>query len=71
MKKETITRIKLTATEGMTLTNGETFAKEVYLGSEDNPENWNEITDEEAAAIQKEKEQEVLNHVEPSIAEGN
>lgn len=70
MKQETITRIKLTAAEGMTLTNGETFGKEVYLGSVDRPENWCEITDEEAAAIQKEKEQEEMNHVEQSIAEG-
>lgn len=52
MKQETITRIKLTASEGMTLTNGETFGKEVYLGSEDKPENWEEITDAEAKKIQ-------------------
>ena len=52
MTKETITRIKLTATEGMTLTNGETFAKEVYLGDWDKPENWSEITDTEAAEMQ-------------------
>ena len=71
MKQETITRTKLTADEGMTLTNGTTFGKEVYLGSGDKPENWREITDEEAAAIQKEKEEEELNDVEQSVAEGD
>ena len=71
MKQETITRIKLTAAEGMTLTNGETFGKEVYLGTGDAPENWSEITDEEAAAIQNGKEEEGLNNVEQSVAEGD
>ena len=54
MKKETITRIKLTAADGMTLTNGDTFGKDVYLGSGDSPDNWTEITDEEAAKLQEE-----------------
>ena len=39
---------KLIATEGMTLTNGEVFGKEVYLGKNDKVENWYEITDAEA-----------------------
>ena len=56
MKTETITRIKLTASEGMTLTNGETFGKEVYLGCNDAPENWHEISDEEYAKILSEQE---------------
>ena len=56
MKKETITRIKLTAAEGMTLTNGEAFGKEVYLGTGDTPDNWHEITDAEAEKIQAERE---------------
>ena len=37
----------LKADEGMTLTNGETFGKVVYLGANDNADNWREITDEE------------------------
>ena len=40
--------IKLVATEGMVLTNGETFGRVVYLGSGDSPDNWHEITKEEA-----------------------
>jgi hypothetical protein len=56
MKQTTIELTKLTADEGMTLTNGEAFGKEVYLGCNDKPENWNEITDEEAAKLQEEEE---------------
>lgn len=59
MKQETITRIKLTAAEGMTLTNGEAFGKEVYLGSGDAADNWTEITDEEAAKLQKDSEGDI------------
>ena len=42
---------KLTATKGMTLTNGEAFGKEIYLGKNDSAENWTEITDTEAEEI--------------------
>lgn len=45
---------KLTASEGMTLTNGEAFGKEIYLGKNDSAENWTEITDAEAEELQKE-----------------
>lgn len=47
MKKSTIELIKLTASEGMTLTNGETYGKEVYLGVNDSADNWHEIPDSE------------------------
>lgn len=53
MTQETIELRKLTAAEGMTLTNGEAFGKEVYLGINDSPDNWHEITDEEATAIEQ------------------
>lgn len=59
MKTETITRIKLTASEGMTLTNGDTYGKEVYLGCNDSAENWYEITDAEAEELQKVEEPEL------------
>lgn len=45
---------KLTAAEGMTLTNGEAFGKEIYLGKNDSADNWHEITDAEAERIQAE-----------------
>lgn len=63
MKQETITRIKLTASVGMTLTNGETFGKEVYLGNGDSPDNWTEITDAEAKKIQEERDAEAQTAV--------
>ncbi len=54
MYRSTIEFVKLTASDGMTLTNGVTFSKEVYLGINDSVDNWWEITDEEA---QKQREQ--------------
>lgn len=57
MEITTIELRKLTASEGMTLTNGEAFGKEVYLGCNDKPENWQEITDEEAAKLQNAEEE--------------
>jgi len=60
MEKSTIELIKLTASEGMTLTNGEAFGKEIYLGVNDSPENWREITDSEAEGILKEREANAL-----------
>lgn len=52
MELTTIELRKLTASEGMTLTNGEAFGKEIYLGCNDKPENWYEITDKEAEELQ-------------------
>lgn len=45
MKKQTIELIKLTASEGKTLTNGEIYSKEIYLGCNDSVNNWQEIND--------------------------
>lgn len=56
MITENINLIKLTATEGFVLTNGEAYGKEIYLGCNDNTENWHEITDAEYEEILKEKE---------------
>ena len=47
MKVTTIELRKLEASEGMTLTNGEVYGKEIYLGVNDAPENWHEIPDNE------------------------
>ena len=44
-------RIKLTASEGYVLTNGEAYGTEIYLGIHDSAENWHEITDAEYEAI--------------------
>ena len=48
----------LKAEEGMMLTNGEAFGKVVYIGKNDDENNWQEITVEEAEALQKLKESE-------------
>ncbi len=56
MIKSTIELIKLTAAEGMVLTNGEVFSKEIYLGCNDSSDNWHEITDAEAERLQAEAE---------------
>ena len=53
MITEKVTVLK--ADEGMTLTNGEAFGKVVYLGRNDSADNWHEITDEEAQALQEEE----------------
>ena len=46
----------LKADEGKMLTNGETFAKVVYLGKNDSSLNWYEITEEEYHQILQEQE---------------
>ncbi len=38
---------RLTADEGKSLTNGETYSKLVYLGKHDSINNWHEINDED------------------------
>ena len=51
---------KLIPENGMFLTNGKTIAEgEVWLGKLDSPENWHEITPEEKAAIEKQREEEL------------
>lgn len=51
MKKETITRVKLTASEGMVLTDGENYGKEVFLAENADQSKWYEITQEEYDVI--------------------
>lgn len=52
--------IILKADEGKTLTNGEVFGKVVYLGKNDSTDNWHEITDEDAQALQKTVDESTL-----------
>lgn len=47
LKKNNIEIIILEPEEGFTLTNGETYSKQVYLGIYDSPDNWWEIPDSE------------------------
>ena len=51
---------KLVPENGMFLTDGETIAdNEVWLGKLDSESNWREITPEEKAAIEKQREEEL------------
>ncbi len=47
MKKEIIMRIKLIADEDKLLTNGELYAKTVFLAENESEENWLEISQQE------------------------
>lgn len=53
MQRSTIEFVKLTASDGMTLTNGTSFTEEVLIGVYDSTDNWWEITDEEAQRQQE------------------
>ena len=46
---------RITANKGKWLTNGETFSKEVFLGTNDKAENWHEITEAEYNEIIQEQ----------------
>ncbi len=61
MEIKTIELIEIKASEGMVLTDGETFSSvggSVYLGVNDSPDNWHEITEAEYNEIQKKNEEE-------------
>lgn len=47
MTKEIIIRTKITASEGMVLTNGEAYGTVIFLAEDDDADNYYEITREE------------------------
>ena len=51
-----IGNVKIKASEGMMLTNGNAYAKSVALGVADSPNNWSEITVDEYLAITQAEE---------------
>lgn len=56
MEIKTIELIEIKANEGMVLTDGEAYSSvggSIYLGVNDSPDNWHEITEEEYNEIQK------------------
>ena len=57
MKTSEIILTKIEAGEGMYLTNGEAFGREVYLGHGDKMENWREITEAEYERLTAENEE--------------
>lgn len=46
----------LIADEGKTLTDGETYTNVVYLGKDENPDNWQEIDMEDVPKIDESEE---------------
>ena len=47
MITKNITLIKLIASDGMVLTDGESYGKEIYLGVNDTIDRWSEIPESE------------------------
>lgn len=52
--------ITLIANEGMMLTNGEIYCKEIHLGAGTDPNSYHEITEAEYEAIKAQREKEWL-----------
>lgn len=63
MTESTIQITKLTASDGHVLTNGDIYGKEIYLGKNDSPDNWHEITDAEYAEILAQQEREMEEYI--------
>ena len=61
MITETITTVKLTASEGMVLTDGESFGKEVFLAKDADASKWYEITEAEHEKVMQEREADVTD----------
>ena len=58
MEIKTIELKKIVASEGMVLTNGDIYGEELYLGANDDPNNYHEITKEEYEKILAKQEEE-------------
>ena len=60
MKTTKIEMTKIEASEGMTLYNGETMGKVIFLGSGDSVENWWEITEEQYKKILEDQKRKIM-----------
>lgn len=60
MKTETIIRTKITASEGMVLTNGEIYGIEIFLAEGMSADEFHEITIGEYEKMLSEQESEVM-----------
>lgn len=60
MKTEYITRTKLTADEGMVLTNGKTYGKVIYIAKTELATDYCEITDAQYQTIVAQENEEAL-----------
>ena len=61
MTTETITTIKLTASEGMMLTDGKAYGREVFLAKGADSSKWYEITEAEYEKVMQEREANVAD----------
>ena len=52
MKTTKITLTKLVASDGMMLTDGQSFGKEIYIGKGSDPPVWREVSEAEASEMQ-------------------
>lgn len=59
MKITNIQIRELTADDGMMLTDGKFFSDKIYLACNDKPENWDEVTQENAKIMQEQLESEL------------
>ena len=50
----------LTADEGKVLTNGSTYSKQVWLGVNDSPANWQEVDEEEGEEVSDTEALEII-----------
>ena len=57
MKTENITLVKLTASDGMMLTDGESYGREIYLGTNDTADRWRGIPEAEVPGQDEEAEE--------------
>lgn len=63
MRTETITLTKIIASEGMILTNGETYGKEIFLAEGASASDFHEITRAEYENILAEQEKANLHEI--------
>ena len=52
MKTTKITLTKLVASDGMMLTDGQSFGKVIYIGKGSDPSVWREVSEAEASEMQ-------------------
>lgn len=65
MKTKNYNLTKLEAEQNKFLYNGKTICKVAFLGINDSPDNWREITEEEKQQIEVQNENNLIEDVEP------
>ena len=53
----------ITPDEGKWLTNGQTYSQQVWLGTQDSPSNWSEVSEEEVPEEWKPMEDKTLAEI--------